>query len=245
MRLKVLGSSSKGNCYLLDNGKECLMIECGVPFKEVQKAVNFDVSRIMGVIISHEHGDHAKYVQKCLDAQIPVYTSIGTTNALGLNWRLVHPMKELEYHHIGNFTVQAFPVVHDAAQPFGFLINHKETGTVLFATDTNYLKYKFYRLNNILIECNYRPDIMTANLNAGRLPVGVALRTIRSHCSYYACADILKANDLREVNNIVLIHLSSGNSNAEEFRNGIESLTGKNVLVADSGLDIEFNKTPF
>lgn len=27
MRLKVLGSSSSGNCYLLENDKECLVIE--------------------------------------------------------------------------------------------------------------------------------------------------------------------------------------------------------------------------
>ena len=48
MELKILGSSSKGNCYILDNGKEALVIECGISFNEVQKAVNFDISRIKG-----------------------------------------------------------------------------------------------------------------------------------------------------------------------------------------------------
>lgn len=52
MELKILGSSSKGNCYLLDNGNDCLMIECGIPFKDVQKAVNFGISRIAGVIMA-------------------------------------------------------------------------------------------------------------------------------------------------------------------------------------------------
>ncbi|MGN0033438.1 MAG: MBL fold metallo-hydrolase, partial [Candidatus Limimorpha sp.] len=84
MELKILGSSSKGNCYLLDNGKEALMIECGVAFKEVQKAVGFDIKRIKACIISHEHGDHSKHVRKCLDAMIPCYMSQGTCNALGL-----------------------------------------------------------------------------------------------------------------------------------------------------------------
>ena len=64
MELKILGSSSKGNCYLLDNGNDCLMIECGIPFKDVQKAVNFGISRIAGVIISHEHGDHDAICRK-------------------------------------------------------------------------------------------------------------------------------------------------------------------------------------
>ena len=82
MQLKILGSSSKGNCYLLDNGKEALAIECGISFKEVQKAVNFDVSRIKGAIVSHEHGDHAKHVENFIQAHIPVYMSTGTLHAM-------------------------------------------------------------------------------------------------------------------------------------------------------------------
>lgn len=58
MELKILGSSSAGNCYLLDNGKETLMIECGVSFRKVLEGMNFDVGRIAGCIVSHEHGDH-------------------------------------------------------------------------------------------------------------------------------------------------------------------------------------------
>lgn len=57
MDLKILGSSSKGNCYIFDNGEEALVVECGIPFKRVQQAMNFDLSRIVGVAISHEHGD--------------------------------------------------------------------------------------------------------------------------------------------------------------------------------------------
>ena len=95
MELKILGSSSKGNCYLLDNGKEALMIECGIAFKNVQKAVDFDITRIKACIISHEHGDHAKHVKRCLDAMIPCYMSDGTRNALGLaSHPLAHAMTE-------------------------------------------------------------------------------------------------------------------------------------------------------
>mgnify|MGYP002561135666 FL=1 len=150
MELKILGSSSKGNCYLLDNGNDCLMIECGIPFKDVQKAVNFGISRIAGVIISHEHGDHAKHAGKCLEAQIPCYMSQGTKDALHLpQTRLVRVMEELKVYEIGNFKVQPFATQHDAKEPFGFLIYHKECGMVLFATDTYYLHYTFHGLNNL------------------------------------------------------------------------------------------------
>ena len=247
MELKILGSSSKGNCYLLDNGKECLMIECGIPFKEVQKAVNFDISRICGVIISHDHGDHAKYAEKCLERRIPCYMSQGTKEALKFqDARLVHTMEELRMYQIGKFNVRPFKTQHDAKEPFGFLIYHNECGLVLFATDTYYLHYTFKGLNNILLECNYRQDILDANVAADKLPMALRARTMKSHCSFDTCREILLANDLSAVNHIVLIHLSDSNSNAKEFKQGIKAATGKTTHIAESGMTISnFNKSPF
>ena len=246
MKLKILGSSSAGNAYVFDNGKEALLVECGMPYKSIQKSVDFDISRIRGCVISHEHGDHAKHVQKVLDARIPCYMSDGTAEALKIRSNaLVRRTEEFKPYQLGGFTIQGFSVQHDAAEPFGYLIHHKEMGTVLFATDTYYLKYKFAGLSNILLECNYRLDILEENVEVGRIAKPQRDRTIRSHLSYETCKEILVANDLSKVNNIVLIHLSPGNSNASEFLKGIKELTGKNVHIADKGMIIEFDKSPF
>lgn len=246
MKLTILGSSSAGNGYVFDNGKEALLVECGMSYKSIQKAVNFDISRFVGAIISHEHGDHAKHIHKVLDARIPCYMSAGTATALRIDDNaLVRYTEEFKAYRLGGFTIQGFSVQHDAAEPFGYLIHHEEMGMVLFATDTYYLKYKFAGLSNILIECNYRLDILEANVEAGRIAKPQRDRTIRSHLNYETCKEILVANDLSKVNNIVLIHLSPGNSNASEFLQGIKELTGKNVHIADKGMEIEFNKTPF
>lgn len=247
MQLKILGSSSKGNCYLLDNGKEALAIECGISFKEVQKAVNFDVSRIKGAIVSHEHGDHAKHVENFIQAHIPVYMSTGTLHAMKFKkpYSLPFNMEAGSTIGIGNFMVQAFNTQHDAAEPFGFLIYHPECGMVLFATDTYYLHYTFAGLNNILIECNFRQDILDANVESGKLPSVLRARTMKSHMEYETCKETLLANDLSSVNNIVLIHLSDGNSNASEFRQGIMEATGKTIHIAESGMTINFDKSPF
>lgn len=56
---------------------------------------------------------------------------------------------------------------------------------------------------------------------------------------------MLSANDLTAVNNIVLIHLSDGNSNEKQFKKEVYELTGKNVYVASNGMNLKFNKTPF
>ena len=63
MILRILGSSSSGNCYLLENETECLMIECGIPIKEVKKAMNFNMRKIVGCIASHRHNDHIRHLE--------------------------------------------------------------------------------------------------------------------------------------------------------------------------------------
>lgn len=56
MKLICLGSSSAGNCYLLqaDNG-ETLILDCGISIKKIKKGLNWDIRGIKGVIISHAH----------------------------------------------------------------------------------------------------------------------------------------------------------------------------------------------
>lgn len=57
MKLSVLASSSSGNCYCLENDNECLILEAGVKFLDVKKHLDFNVNKIKGVLISHEHLD--------------------------------------------------------------------------------------------------------------------------------------------------------------------------------------------
>ena len=247
MELTVLGSSSAGNSYVLQNDTEALVIECGVSIKEVKKAVDFNISKIVGAIVSHEHGDHAGYIDEFLKARIQVYASYGTVKAAKVSYNNL-PILYLESGcktRIGNFTVLPFDVKHDAAEPLGFLIKHNETGNILFVTDSYYIPYAFTGMNNILIECNYRTDILERNIAAGKIPTKMRDRLLESHMSFETCKEALLANDLSKVNNIVLIHLSDGNSNAAEFKRDIHRATGKNVHVADKGLKIPFNKTPF
>lgn len=247
MKLKVLGSSSKGNCYILENDSEALILEAGVKFSEVKHALNYNIKKVVGCLITHEHKDHAGKINEVLHATIPVYASAGTIQNTKIEgYRLPLICEAGNLLTLGGFQIIPFATMHDCAEPLGFYINHEETGNVLFATDTYYLPCKFAGLNNILIEANYRLDILEANIAAGRIRLAVRNRTLKSHFSYDNCVQALQANDLTRVNNIVLIHLSDGNSNAEEFRSGVKKATGgKTVHIAEAGLVINFNKTPF
>ena len=246
MELVVLGSSSQGNSYILQNDREALLLEAGVKFAEVKRALDYNITKVVGCLITHEHKDHAGHINEVLNATIPVFASAGTIKKTKIEGnRLPFICEAGALLVLGGFRIIPFGTMHDSAEPLGFFINHEETGNLLFATDTYYLPCTFAGLNNVLIECNYRLDLLNANIAAGRIPAIVRNRTIKSHLSYEHCLQALQANDLKAVNNIVLIHLSAGNSNAEEFRQGIKQATGKNIHIAQAGLTINFNKTPF
>lgn len=249
MKLHVLGSSSSGNCYLFQSEKtgEVLAVEAGVKFNKVKKVLDFNLNSIVGCIVSHEHGDHAKCVGDFINACIPCYMSQGTKHALGFSssyW--AKGLLPFEQVVINGFRVIPFPVQHDAAEPYGYLIRHEECGTVLFATDTYFLKYKFPGLNNVMLECNYSKEILDANFTAGRIDKKHYERTIKSHMSYDNCLLTLQANDLSQVCNILLLHLSDNNSNATEFIHGIERLYPEiEITAATNGLSLTFNKNPY
>ena len=55
MLLKILGSSSSANGYILENNSECLILEAGVKLSRVKYILNFNISKVAGVCVSHEH----------------------------------------------------------------------------------------------------------------------------------------------------------------------------------------------
>ena len=246
MRLKVLGSGSSGNCFLLENDSECLVLEAGVDFKEVLKALDFNISKVAGCLVSHEHKDHSKYIKQFIQSGIKIYMSAGTAEVIKIKSHYINTVPAGKAFKIGNYNIIAFKVQHDAVEPFGFYINHNETGNILFATDTYYISNRFKDLNNILIECNYDSDILQKNIQNGVLSQALKNRIIRSHMELQTCIDCLKANDTRQVCNVVLIHLSDINSNAEDFKRKIQNIMPfSDVYIAEKGLDVEFNKYKF
>lgn len=245
MKLKIINSGSVGNCYILHNADTALVIECGVNFKLVKQALLFNLNKVAGVIISHEHQDHCKGVAEAVAAGLDVFCSTGTMEAMAIKSHRIFQMKAGETKHIGQFKVMPFDVKHDCKEPFGFLIHHPDCGNVLFVTDTYYVPNTFKNLNNILVEANYSQAIVDERLRANSIHVKVRDRVLESHMSIDTCKELLQANDLSKVNNIVLIHLSDGNSNAAQFKQEVAELTGKTVHIAGKDMEIDFGVTPF
>ena len=245
MKLKVIGSGSKGNAYLLENEQEALLIECGVGMQDIKKAVNFSINKISGAIVTHEHNDHAKSIVEVMKAGINVFATAGTFQGKNIDtgfFRRAKVINQQDDFYVGNFRVKSFKINHDVIEPCGFLIYHPDCGVTLFLTDTYYSDFTFKGLNNIIVEANYDQEIIDEKLGGKKF---LRDRILKSHMSLDTCMDFLKANDLSAVNNIVLIHLSDSNSHEMNFAKKVASLTGKEVHVASNGMQIGFNKTPF
>ena len=246
MQLKVLGSSSKGNCYLLVASDQVLIIEAGVKLSEVKKALHFRTDNIIGCLISHVHNDHSGYIKEYADAGITILTSevVRCSKVLSKYDNRVKVISPEHGYYFGPYKIICFEVAHDVPC-LGFLIHHPESGNIMFITDTYMCPYTFPHLNQVIIECNYSDAILEDNIiNKGLNPV-IRQRLLYSHMELESCKEVLRSLDLSAVVNIVLIHLSAGNSNEEQFVKEISDEFCKNTVAADRELDIDFNVTPY
>lgn len=231
IKITTLATGSKGNCYHITDGETSLLLEAGIPIREVRKSLNFNTSNISGVLVSHEHKDHCKAVNDIARSGLNIYMSKGTKKALGLNHHRIKTVDQKKQFSIGTWTILPFDVEHDVSEPYGFLLANKAGDKLLFATDTFYVRYKFKGLTHIMIECNYSMDILEENIATGRVHKEMKNRLLRSHFSLENVKKFLQANDLSKVQEIHLLHLSDSNSDEERFKREIQELTGKLVFV--------------
>lgn len=242
MVLKVLGSSSKGNCYLLEASDGVLVIEAGIPATEVKKALGFDLLKVAGCLVSHRHGDHSRFLKDVLTLGVRVLALEDVFASHGLSGSpFCKPIEPLRGYRLGGFKVFALPVAHDVPC-LGFIVDHREMGRLLFVTDTMMLEYTVPQLDHVMLEVNYCDRILQANIDAGIVPASMRDRLMRSHMELLTAKDIVRANDLSRVKELVLLHLSDNNSHAALFREEMEKVSGKPVYVARRGLEVNLWK---
>lgn len=247
MTLLVLGSSSAGNAYLLTaTSGERLLIECGVRHTELLRAMDFDLTRLSGCLLSHEHGDHAREVRWVTSRRIPLYCSHGTAEALGIDEDpMLHPLTSKQTVQVGSFSVLPFSVQHDAREPLGYLVEHREMGRLAFITDSYLLSFHLPKVTHWMIECNYSQDLIKERLASGALHPAQYKRTLRSHMSLDACRTTLLRHDLRTARQVILLHLSDGNADESLCLRTIHDATALPTAVASPRLQINLDKVPF
>lgn len=229
MQFKSLASSSHGNAYTVSDGQTKILIECGVPYKRLQKLTGFSLSDFKACLVTHCHADHSKCVNDLINRGMPVYMSYGTAEALECI-EAVNLVEHMEQFSIGSFDCTVFDVFHDAKEPLGFLIKSRVDGDILaFATDTVNLRYKFPGLNLLAIEANFDPEILA---RSKKMPDKVKHRIENTHMSIDVLCDYLRTMDLSQCREIYLLHLSDSTSHEDNFASRVKKVVPKHIKIS-------------
>lgn len=248
MKLHVLGTGSSGNAYALHAGGSVLLLDAGLPVRQIIRAVP-DWQSVAGCLITHEHGDHAASAEAIAKMGVPTLVSEGTASALRSDGCLtqLNAVQMLSPVRLGDFTALAFETQHDAVQPCGYVVRYEPTGeTVLYATDTYYLSRTFPGVHYWIVECNYVDEVVDDQLEDGEITAALRKRLKKSHMSLRRLLDALRANDLSKTRAVVLVHLSDERSDERAMVKAVREVTGiEEVVAAAAGMTIPLELNPF
>lgn len=232
MFFKCFGTGSQqGNCYALyDNDRKILLLDLGLSAKVIKKAIDFRISDVVGAVVSHGHGDHAKAVKDFENMGIPVFKPFDETKACPLKIRY------------GSFGVQAFKVPHDGVPCYGFYIT-VDGHRILYATDFEYLpcSFKNVRLTDMIVECNHQTELV--DKGQAKYP-----HQIKGHCSLDTLIEkVIKENMTSDLRTVILCHLSGDSANPEECLSEVKKFVGEGVkcVCAAAGETVELSLYPF
>ena len=222
LHIASLNSGSNGNAYYVGNGSAAVLVDAGLSCKEIEKrmlGLGLNIQKLKALFISHEHTDHIKGVDVLAKKySLPVYISEGTYHKS----RLRIPSSQLNWINdsgavnIEQLNIRAFSKKHDAADPYSFIIEHKNVTIGVF-TDIgtaceNLIKY-FSRCHAAFLESNYDEDM----LNNGRYPYVLKqrIRGGHGHLSNKQALDIFINHRPEFMTHLLLSHLSRDNNDPE------------------------------
>ena len=228
MRFASLGSGSKGNGMLVEQGSTCVLIDCGFSLRSVEQRLarlGKSLDDLSAVIVTHEHSDHIRGVSVLARrTRLPVYMTPGTAGHYhdkdrddeipGLCYFNSH-----QTFAIDELEIQPFPVPHDAREPSQLVFSdgrHKlglltDTGHI-----TRHIESMLDGCDALMLECNYD----TAMLQAGPYPESLKRRVggEQGHLSNDQAASLLAGLDCSRLQHIVAAHVSEKNNTREHAR---------------------------
>lgn len=234
MQIVALASSSIGNAYIVSDGATSILLDAGIPYKELQIKSDFKVNEVAACFISHEHGDHSKAVKDLLAAAIDVYALPETLSALNVSEH--HRAKAVEESNsIYLKTLIILPIaMHHDCPCVGYMVYSTKTKERLFfATDTYKITVNPQGVDYLILEINYQKEIVNRLVNDGLMESSIRARLLFSHYELSKALSWLKKIDKSRLKRIYVAHLSNGHSNAEEIKKAVIAETGVPTVICE------------
>lgn len=239
MTVVPIASGSGGNATLLVEGGRSLLLDCGLPWNTLRRSCTPWPD---GVLLSHEHSDHASGVAGALAVGVPVYASAETSAALPSNPyipvttlpRSPEPV-EIRPGRVPPWRVTPVPTEHDGARgPLAFVVDAPfSTDRAVYAVDCPFLHNRVAGVTHWLIEANYDERLIPASVDEAQYR-----HILRGHMSIEQALALLQANDLSRTREIWLLHLSDRHSDAAGFRARVQRQTGLPCHVAPAQSEV-------
>lgn len=220
MKVCVLGSGSKGNCTYIEFGSTRILIDAGFSGKEIERrlaAINRSAEGLTAIFVTHEHNDHIAGVGVLSRRYgLPVFINNGTYQAahrkLG-KLTMLESFTTGEVVTVDELQVHPFSIVHDAADPVGFVIR-TDKFCVGYCTDTGQItkliNYHLQSCSLLILEANHDPQM----LKNGPYPIALKQRiqSKKGHLSNNEA--VMFASRLAQggLQNLVLAHISETNN---------------------------------
>jgi len=228
LRFSSLGSGSLGNALVAEAGRTRVMLDCGFTIQETEVRLaraGLAPSDLSGIIVTHEHGDHADGVFPFARRHgTPVWMTYGTLAALRDAGASVEncPIRLVDSataFSIGDLLVQPFTVPHDAREPVQYVISDgaRRLGVLTDAgCATAHIEASLSGCEALVLECNYDP----AMLEGGPYPASLKARITGrlGHLDNGTSGAILAALDRSRLRHVIAAHLSQTNNRPELAR---------------------------
>jgi phosphoribosyl 1,2-cyclic phosphodiesterase len=219
LSIASLNSGSNGNCYYVGNQTEAILVDAGLSCRETEKRMlrlGLSIQKVKAIFISHEHTDHIKGL--CTLAakyNLPVYISSGTLAGCRFKVKeeLVNYLTNKETVQIGSLSVTGFLKIHDALDPYSFVINSGTTKVGVF-TDIGeaceQLVFHFQQCHAAFLEANYDDAL----LERSAYPYFLKKRISggRGHLSNKKALDLFTNYKPSFMSHLLLAHLSKDNN---------------------------------
>lgn len=217
-----LYSGSTGNSLFVGTDNTKILIDAGESAKKIVDAlteIDIDINDIDAIVVTHEHSDHIKGLGTISKKyNIPVYANSGTWNAMPEQSNKIYldNKKLFDTNHsftIGDLKIYPFAIPHDAAEPCGFNIYHKNN-KISIATDLGHIDSEIIdNLENssfILLESNYDPDILKCS--SYPYPLKQRISGPNGHLSNMSAGKVISHLLNTGLKSVMLGHLSKENN---------------------------------
>jgi len=232
MRFSSIGSGSAGNALVVEQSSTRLLLDCGFGLRDTEQRlarISLSPDQLTGILITHEHEDHAGGVFKLARKyRIPVWLTHGTLKMVErilpsemLDLRIIDSHSKF---NINEIEIHPFPVPHDAREPVQYTFSNGDK-TLGVLTDTGcstpHIQTMLSGCDALMLECNHDIDMLMNGIYPMSLKQRVSGRL--GHLDNKSAANILSKLDNSRLKHIVAAHLSEKNNKPEL---AIDALSG-------------------